>query len=73
MLTVAIADARLDAATGAGLICRLLRWNGDGHYIEDELLQQIASYASLLDEYPESRAELLEQIEVAVRDSADAA
>jgi hypothetical protein len=69
VLTVAIADARLDAAAGAGLIYRLLRWNGDGHYIEDESLQQIASYALLLDEYPESRAELLEQIEVAARDS----
>jgi hypothetical protein len=67
VLTDAIADGRLDAAAGADLIHRLLRWNGDGHYIEDESLHLIASYASLLDEYPESRAELLEQVVIAAR------
>jgi hypothetical protein len=69
VLTGAIADGRLDAAAGAGLIHRLLRWNEDGHYIEDEVLHLIASYASLLDEYPETRAEMLEQIKVAARNS----
>lgn len=63
MAVRAIRENGLTVEQGALLVLEIVNYAPDGRYVEDKTLEEIASYASVLNEFPDQRASLLDTIQ----------